>query len=406
MISFTVEKLLEKVRNKSFCLDCLSISLQPNWDSGVPPVTGPGEIRLNAEQQLVMKMFASHMPPRYQTETGQLVPNEAYFRLTAIDKHGLEWTCNQVLPDWECHASQQQCVATADIWELQHVDADTVSPAEVSEVTLVTFDDVLVPANARTETVITSPAGVSKQSIANLAEADVEGLHIIIENLPAGISARITGEQVPDNIELRLAEALQFALARTLRWHFIHSRQGSAEILRIRSRFRGPERPGLLPPLQFLGRLDIHNGFVPLFGAYLKYVIQEPEAAEWHELSYHLHAACEGSAGSITQQCLTLAVAVEGVLNVAFPQTRKRKSQLTEAVCDLKSYVSEWECPALGDSLTHFRQRIDGLLNNLYQDSAGRRLQQIAELGWVSADEVKAWKQLRHPTAHAGLPQE
>src|SRR5882762_4193435 len=88
--------------NGAFRIHSLDIQLEPR-SAKFPSFRGPGSIRQNTSGQLIFELYDTNANPTFGRHPGEgapggLVPDDQYYRLTAVDQGGRRWTADRILP--------------------------------------------------------------------------------------------------------------------------------------------------------------------------------------------------------------------------------------------------------------------------------------------------------------------
>jgi hypothetical protein len=90
------------LQNGSFRTQSLDIQLESR-STKFPNFRGPGSIRQNADGHLVFELYDTSANPTFGHQPGEgapggLVPDDHYYRLTAVDMYNRRWTADRILP--------------------------------------------------------------------------------------------------------------------------------------------------------------------------------------------------------------------------------------------------------------------------------------------------------------------
>ena len=140
-----------------------------------------------------------------------------------------------------------------------------------------------------------------------------------------------------------------------------------------------------------------------LFDRYLQFVLPHP-TQDWHPCSIFIHKAREASANSPDAYALGLTVAVEGLVNELYSHLGNPSQDFKSAVSKLKEFVATWAGIPGWEGNDSLRDRLPNLISQLTSVRAVDRLYELAKQGIVESRHVDAWRQVRHPMAHAELP--
>ena len=198
---------------------------------------------------------------------------------------------------------------------------------------------------------------------------------------------------------------MQFVLARTLQCRVSERMAGpdcSIRVTPVRTASAGTRT---LPPLhpRTLGACGRPNPAWKIFDKYLRFVLPH-YGPDWHPCSIRINDAREASVNAMDARALGITVAVEGLVNLAYSGVGRTSDAHKKAVEQLRKYVTEWPGFPDGEVGASLRARLPGLMGQLNNVGAGKRLEDLADTGVVERRLVHAWKKLRHPAAHSETP--
>jgi len=344
--------------------------------------------------------------------SGDLIPSDSIYRLSAIDEDDTEWISDQV-PDVivQPNKCMKQARVTGDLVDVysrepMFPDGYSVVLAE-SVLTLYVFDRVDIPLNTRTVT----KEGVDGEEFPmggarlNISRFDVLDHKFSFTRHDDLLEITVAAPSLVTASDKRVIEALQFVLARPIWWTILCEESGDTVLTRLRSGPMHSARETYLPPIQDVAFYDQTKCFWPLYAKYFEYII-EHDKDSWHPMSRYLYSAIEAHAAGFDTYQLALGVAVEGILKTAFNDVFTPSKKLLDAVDSVLNYLEKWECPSTwhqGEE-ERFRSRVSGSLNGLRSARARDQLGKLNELDVISDDELSAWVSLRNKTAHAHRP--
>lgn len=203
---------------------------------------------------------------------------------------------------------------------------------------------------------------------------------------------------IPPDAGLRLEEALSVITGEQIRWSV--EQQGAPDgtiIIRdIRESFR---RPRLRPPIEFTTLADVSDVGI-LLDCLLAYLIRtRPAPDERHPLAIAILNVLRASAGMLEDEALAVSVQVEGVVRRQFTDAGRPTDETAALVEKMQAHVQQWD----GDQA--FRARVLGLVANMKGASAESALKALAATGLIEERHWRAWRALRHPSAHGTVRQ-
>lgn len=390
----------------TFEIDCPAMILRRQASTDERVFSGPGFIKQTSDRSLYFKLYpgdefdalVSELEEFFSGKLGELIPESEFFSLFATDLHGQRWTSSRVSPPGIEHG--EGTVVTGYLDEIVS-SADRVSESpRRAYLALRVFDDVKIPLNTVTET--TTSVGGKKLKSRRLNAWNFVScgntFHLTQESGLLKIEVTSDDDSFPDHLEKRVIEALQFVLARPLWWTVMQKWSDGVEEVRIRRQHAVVSNPRLQPPIKFheYGG-DVTHHVRKLFDNYLQYIISHPRD-KWHPLSARLHSVCEASGGSLDAEGLTLGVSVEGVLRSEFSELGRPSEDTKKALQQFGKYLKAWD----GDETV--KRRIQGTVGAMYRPRAKDRMLALIECGAMTDEQLKAWEDLRHSSAHAERP--
>lgn len=388
---------LAVLRQGKFELHCLQMRLKQLSNEG-RVFSGPGVIKQAADGQLQFTLYAKEMVPLDELITGmpdiqpgQIMPEHVFFQLSAKDFNGREWTSNRVFPSK--HTVQGGTLCTGELVEITH-KANRQAPTKHNHIYLEVYDDIEIPANTRSTVTKTIAGQELSSSSLNVLRFDTDNYELILQK--EANSLQITtfakGMQLEDYFEMRLAEALQFVVARPIFWSVMQKRTSKSWEIRIRGSRSTELRSRIEPPLSISP--DATESFRRMFESYLKYVLIADLGEKLHPISAQMRAICHASAGAIEAEALTLCVAIESILKHVHTSRYELSPEDKDWIEKAKDYFASWEGPR------NLGKRITGLFSMLYAPSAKTRLRELVEMQAITDQQKQGWDRLRHKLAH------
>jgi hypothetical protein len=404
------ENEIDDLKHGSWFIDCARLELKQRGPKGII-YFGPGCLRQDAEKQLVYKIYAT-CPDDLETlwhndlgVAGSVVPEHAFYDLTASDSKGREWHSERILPGATNWGDSKELVVEGRVDSL-------ICRGEIPEeirangcsLSYDVFDSVKIPTNARTS----EHRHVAGWSRSHRYDLDswrfrAAGLRFLLSNsrtVHLQIHVATDSRDFPLYLEERVLEALFFVLGHPLYPTITHQRIGQQTRCTLsshRSHLFGVRHK---PPLNIIHLSHPKTGkhttepYRKLFHKYLVYTL--PYKKRQHPLWGQLNAAYEASAGTfINSQALTLAVAIESILGSEFPGLGKPSTTECKKIDTAIKYWDAWNGGA------DLKKRIEGSIRQLKQSRAGDKMRVLAKRGAITAEAAKAWHKLRNANVHA-----
>ena len=400
----TLEEL-RALRDGSFDVDCPSIVLQRNSPTGPIRVEGAGSIFWSGDG-LIFKLFGAHATEQADVldeillsriQPGKLIPEDAFYSLTARDWKGREWRSSHILPSFTIGES---LILRGRIREMEQVEQLTQGylATPTHSLTFHIFHPLDFPRNESTLTYKKTTASQEERLVRgelNRASINVEGNQFVLTEEEGHVSlhVRLDPSESCRAAALRVVEAMQFVLGQSLEWTVMYERVGDHHITRIRSTRGAAKRGRLEPPLSFNvgGPPEVWG----LFGRFFRYICRYEDEHRFHPISAWINSVRTASAGTVNAQALALCVAVEGILKAEFPELGSPAQEFQEAVRQLVRYVDEWPGPE------DVKKRAQSVLGSLVEPRAIDRLRALASDGSISENLIEAWRTLRNRSVHA-----
>lgn len=153
---------------------------------------------------------------------GKIVPETEYFSLSATDEQSREWVSQKVLIT-NRKFSDNQVTLTAELFEIYQTAY--ISSQEKATMCMCLSRNINIPCNSRMKT---------GEYVASFSTCDYN-FSIINRNENTIIKIKSNYNNLPNLIETRVCEALQFITGDLVSWSSLEIHQGSQRITRIRS---------------------------------------------------------------------------------------------------------------------------------------------------------------------------
>ena len=384
---------------------CPSITIRGVLAGKPVEYRGPGLIRQDKRRQL---SFACVQRPPIPMDhllaaindplpVGTLVPDDRYVSLEATDLNGWTWRSDRISIDTDSGLAGSR--VSGNVYVLEHEDSTShTSSSMVMEV----LADISLPFNATTEMTIQSAGHertVSRRNIAQLLVGPFE-LRFRKEDDSLLVEVSSATDPFPPHFETRIIESLQFMTGRYLSWGLLETACGGVTKTCLRSPDRNHSSQ-LSAPVDYR-RNDIGGRWAwPLFGKYLQHIMVfvGDNRFEMHPLSAWLNYIRGSSAGSIFTRGLALGVAIEGILEAAFPKHGELPARHAEGIKSMLEHVQTWQ----GDE--KLRERTMGAIRAMLKPRAKDRLLDLDANRLVRSADIKAWDTVRNRGAHARPPE-
>lgn len=392
-------------------IDCPKIILTQLTEKDPQIFTASGSIRISQSEGVQLRILIPRIAPdefdplsnfsRIENlQQGVLIPKDYYFRLEATDVHGTIWKCDQCDPRiQESEGLTVVSIATNSIY-------CTLRPSFKSNdsIEFAFVEDFSILGNVA-ESVSTTIDGKTSRTVThNIHKGETEFFDFAYQGVssrgdrPYSFFSCVSKSSIDrEDIEELILDAFQFCTA-TLALPFIsQSYRNGTLTLRFNKVF-GHKRNGLLgSPLHNFKQEGFSKYFKVIFGAYFKYLFSapSPDAKKIHSDLLRIYSVGDSYLPTIA---LVLSVTVESFLkNSRFKFLAKNFGENGEDLQTIKSLIQG------SGASENLRGRIIGFLKSMNNPSSSDLLHRLEGLGVISRNEVKAWKKLRHPSAHGSL---
>lgn len=396
-----IEGMVQAFQDREFALDFPRMRLVgTSTDKSHGVWEGSGELRQNDRGQLTVRLLVPTDRDQPAVDgllgivrLGEIIPDEEYFALEAVDVAGRTWTSQRLHPSWTWGAGG---VAIAEVFEASAtIPTADHSPGSRGWAWFPGRMNIPTDEFKVTEEKIDgeSPKTTHRRVV---TRGSAGGWDFTMESKPGGLEVRVSQaeEDLPSGWDVRVAEALQFILGREVIGTAIWTALQNGESLCFRSeQFLEPTR-ATLPPLS--GGDPAHAPEVlRLLDRYLRH-IPSGAADSLHPLSAILRGVVAARQGSFDSQVLTTGVAVEAVLALEHADTGPSEQEEADAWKLVSSNIGQLVIP------DRVRRRLDGFLGRITTTSARDRLEAMRLRGVVTDQHISAWQKLRHKAAHGG----
>lgn len=343
-----------------------------------------------------------------RTELGQIVPASEYFKLDARTSDGVQWTCDHVFvtanPDQDVSSVSFEASYAENISRAEHL-------AYAARLTYI--EQIRLPKNRRVDEKGSDGRRFigmdgSEGRIGNL---DLTYVHRFREEPIARSELSVhavDGYTPPRHFNVRVEETVQFCTALLARPICTEVAHGT-----LRSILLAKHRPALAgiasPPIQ--GHFA-EQDFYKLATAYYEHACKDGDLELMSQISRNVGGLFDMGSASLASMVLQLCVAVEAMVQTgdlkklvtASAQQRKVAQDVKTGVLNmpgLDALSKRFAAANDGPDKRTLEARLEALLGGLF---SGGRTEDVLKLlegaGAVAPEEIKAWKDLRHASAH------
>ncbi len=417
---------IEDLRQGILEIDCPKMSLKKQSHKDPCTYKGPGYIKQSLEGQFSFKLYSNQksMPDEYlkklfskeAIKSGQVIPGHEYYDLKATDLYGRKWKSKRILAKSFFGRQERGIVLTGEIRELTY-EIKAPSSINKARLNIKTFDKIDIPANKpTTSTKTVEEKEILKSFHMNSAEFISCGNKFFLTNEDDLLNVSIVSDKdaFEKNIEMRVIEALQFILARPIRWSILEKSEGKAYIVRIQSKKRDNFELRSQPPINH-PTIDYTGHAWKLYDKYLRYILRYKED-DWHPLSSRVYQVILASGYSFFTQALILCTTIEGVLKEEFSKLAHPSSLYLRLMGSAQKHMNQWEkTEEIKQKIKHGKKdikntinivnsRINGLFGLVKIPRVIDTLRVLVQSGAIKKEHVDSWKKLRSMTAHAYSP--
>lgn len=401
------ESVIDSLKAGGLDLDCNHICLTQDKTDSPRVFCGPGYIRQDGEKNLVFKIYPLADEQRGIERLGApglIIPPERFYTFTASDTHGNVWTGDWVLPEISiCHTGERSVAIVYGGIQSLAIKGPPIASGAVNTLKLRFFTDEGIPCHSST-VVETNVADHRRQhsSTMNLVTITSCGCSFLLTQLSGEVVVEAwSTDPFPLHFESRIAEALQFVLARPIQWRVLQSETRHGTVFQIVSPSRHA-RSRLEPPIN-VNAVSARYWTWILFDRYLQFIARNPDP-DWHPCSVLLSSVCEASAASIDAEILAMTVAAEGLTRALCPALVTVPEQFLQCLAAFKVVVDNWLKDNHAANEVGLANRLPGIFSMMKEVRAIDRLVQLQESGVIEQKHVDAWKKLRNAAAHSVAP--
>jgi len=393
----------EQIAQNEFYLDCTKMSLSPcALGTNKKVYNGPGSIIQSQNGKISLKMYCcDKISPvevfsRLNVQPGKIIDDSEYYDLEAIDVDGRTWKANRILPSVCANKEFTGYLVEGDFYKM--ISFSELPFSAKNSVTIKYRGDIRIPCNTntRTETYIDEKKRAWSGNL-NISKFEAWNLEFEIQKEKEWLIVNAVSKSNPiDYLTItRIDEALQFVLARSLKWSVIELFNEKSLITRISAAQPNETKTRIQPPFYFQ-TFDKTESVWKLFDKYLAYTILYRED-QWHPIFSLIHSVIESGEASLEAEALTLSVSVEALLKLAFQNIALPDDTFKDEVKRVEQIVSE---STISVSL---KSRICGVLSTMMSPRAKDQLYCLKNKGLIEERLIEAWDKLRNKTAHGHI---
>jgi hypothetical protein len=394
-------KELEAILSHDFVIDCPQIVLEQltenSQDLEKKVYSGPGTITQDGNGQFFVKVFCDGKPtlseimPRNPPKAGQIIRASKFYALSANDLKGTLWQA-RIMPFITGHLDYDGFLAHGHLRKIS-CEKEIPLPIKKNHLLITVMGDIEIPCT--TGTLIETYVGEEKRASSgrrNVASFKSCDLEFEITKYDKWLTISVTSDAlITDALIVRIMEALQFVLGRSLPWTVIEITQEKTLKTHIRPPLKIDIKPRTKPPIQFT---PTNTDTWVLFDTYLNHFINFEEES-WHPTFNIIHSVIEASSASAEAEVLTISVAVEGLLKTEFHDLGEPDKETKDQIALAKSLIKDSELNR------DFKERVFGSLRGMKNTRPEDRLFELKNQGLIEQRLISSWRKLRHSSVHA-----
>lgn len=371
-------------------LDCIDMTLTQCATDTPIVVNGKGYIRQDADGQLEFKQYTwpsstDDAIKRFNESCGDL-PGKLfdpgrYYDLRAIDFNGQVWTAEHIMFHEKSHFSGEAIISG----QLRSLRLQEPRKSLPPKLIIHLYDKLLFPSRMGglvKKAPITSTHQIAGREFEFVQEPDCASVTV---SSPTAFSPFFY---------LRVVEALTFVTAQNIGIRALVEEQADCRTLDLISPLPAASKVRMFPPLS-LNSWMLPNSGVEIFRCYLEYVNDDARGDYWHHMTYFVHNAAEGSAGSVDSWAIGLSVAVEGLASlIPLEISAEERNRLKLMGKCVRTRLAE------DGRFSDLEDRLNGLVGSMSQVRPQDRLHHLSATGQLKASDIKIWSSLRNRHVH------
>jgi hypothetical protein len=373
-------------------IHCPRLELTQNTPNAPGSYVGSGYIRQTDNGSIEFTIYVTEiinhsalLNATMHWQAGTIFSDADYYSLTANSYSGHTWSADRLPnPDVDYRQNPPRVTGKIDVLRCESKEV-----TQGHRIIMHFFEAIDIPCTTEIDTISQKFRG---------AKLDIGSANFCIRKLDSEIRVEISSEApFAPYFHVRVVEALQYVLARSMPWRVLHLKAADDSIMELSS----PRKQSANP---MMGRPLIPNlpseylTFWRLFSKYLEYVTHENTTLSWHKCTAYLHNACEASANSRDAWTSGLCVSVEkvaGLLDYVEPSADGEQREKIQRVVARWLRRKGWNDSTVG-------QRANGLLGSLKHPRMKDRLDALVKSGHIDPAHIRIWGKLRNPSVHAG----
>lgn len=358
--------------------------------------TGPGSIEQDEDGNLILKMYSKSAESpeglfKNESIPGKLIKDSDYYDIIAKDMYGFTWNSKKVRIDKHFGQDGKFLIISAELYQI-FCEAALYKLETKSSLILDINKDLQLPIAPFFEI----PEVKEKEFYKNVrvfCTLKVRDYQIIVFNQSKWIEISISSKlsNLPDNIDLRICEALQFITFTKLNWFYYEKFEGKTNYQKLNNINFYNINGGSTPPFRINFTSSEPNW--KLFKLYLDHILDYTIPNKYHPISSLLNLIIQAEKLPIETRFQTICICVESILNSEFDLEIEVDSKLKENQTNIVRFIDE-------KVDKEYRDRLQALVAQLSNTRPVDKLYSLANDKLIEERLIKDWKDLRHRIIH------
>lgn len=387
---------LQKYIELNFIYELPEIVIKQRSSKSPKIYKGPGSINQDENGKLILKMYSkSPESPEFLFNTkshpGKIIDDSEYYDITAKDMYGFTWNSEKVSIGKHYGQGGKFLIIFA---ELHQIDCEShLYEVETKSSLILAFNnDLQLPVAPFIET----PEIKQNEFYKNVrvyCALKVRDYQIIVFNQSNWIEVNINSKSsnLPENVDLRICEALQFITYTKLNWFYYEKFEGKKNYQKLNNINSYNVIRGSTPP--FIINFTSSEPNWKIFKLYLDYILDYPIPNKYHPISSLLNLIIQAEKLPIESRFQTICICVESILNSEFNLEIEDDSKLKDNQITIVNFIDE-------KVDEEYRERLKGLLAQLSNTRPVDKLYKLAKDKLIEERLIKDWEYLRNRTLH------
>lgn len=385
---------IQKISKGEYAFDFLKITLTQKKAEQPKIYSGSGSVTYDKNGELILKMYHLFSDDQEalkeltddfsrNTEPGQLISNEYYYEMCAIDVIGNTWTSDFLSLNADITIPSNGKVITSRVRSIQ-LSSDEASSNSNFKLALFTNTKIKFPKNARDETL-----SYSNFNKCVVEKSDFELSIKKVDDELVLINATLKDKHANEISAKLLTEALCILFGRYIRPLVKIENDNGKQIITIFSQSDKTDNKSIISPIPIRAPTDTKN-IAEFVDSYMNYFNESisPFFGYWFRI-------LDATNSHIENQGLIVTTSIEGVLKNYFNSSGKPDIEI------LKDAEQAGPIIKLLKISERLKARLLANLGNLKGFTAKNALHNLKDKKKVTKEMLDAWSKLRNKCAHA-----